>query len=88
MEIVHTTHLYEWDEIDNIWVVEIDGLFYVVRGDDVKGQVSSVLPADQPASGGCWIGRTSEAGVKYVATGRSRKNAMAALRRLKKNPYS
>lgn len=52
---------------------EIDGLWYIYR--TYGNQVFSCLPADSPDNG-CWVSGTSDAGIKYVAKGRSFNSAM------------
>lgn len=66
------------------------GKVHVVRivGNDVAGhEVRSVMPWDQPAGGGTWTHRWSNAddgaeAIRYVSTGRSYDHAMRTLRRM------
>ena len=74
MEIVRTG--------DRLAVVKINGRYYVVRIHN--GQVYSVVPNDMPDGGGQWVARATEKGVKYVARGRSRSNAMSWFRKIEK----
>lgn len=57
-------------------IIELDGLFYVVRVSQ-GGQFESCLPAD----GRPWFARCTEAGLRYVTAGRGRKIAMAQWRK-------
>jgi len=63
-------------------VVEVNGSYYVVNINRQKGQVQSTMPSDMPRDGGTWFAGFSDDGVKYVSSARTRKAAMAGLRRL------
>ena len=65
-------------------VVEIDGYFYVIEIDHDSHQVKSHLPSDMPDGGGCWFAGISDAGVRYVASPRTRHGAMSGYYRMKK----
>ena len=74
---------YGWDAVASIGdtcVFELDGLYYVVEVGNY--QVKSV-GADNPRDGGRWFaGGVSSKSIRYVARGRSRRAAIAMLRRV------
>ena len=62
-------------------IIEQDGLFYVVNVDGTHYNFRSALPSDMPVGGGCWAANWTEAGLQYVAKGRTKTAAYSQWRR-------
>ena len=62
-------------------MIELEGLYYIVRVDGRSYQFVSALPCDMPSNGGWWCSGWTEGGLKYVASGRSRAAANAQWRK-------
>lgn len=62
-------------------IIELDGLYYIVKVDRQAKEFQSVLPCDLHPDGGGWLSRWTGAGLRYVASGRSRNAAMAQWRK-------
>lgn len=71
------------EEERGIALVELNGLFYVVRYDEERGQFQSVIQPDSPPEMGCaWIASATNEGLVYVAGGRTRATARRWFRRM------
>lgn len=62
-------------------MIELEGKFYIVYVDGKSYQFQSAIPADAEIHGGTWVAPWTEAGLMYVASGRSRAAANAQWRR-------
>lgn len=56
------------------------GLYHVVELDETRGQVKSIMASDMPKTG-CWFGRNTDSGIKYVSKGRSWAGALSGWKR-------
>ena len=57
--------------------------YYVVRWDEYHAQVTSCVPNDYPPYSGTWFaGGRSAGAIQYVASGRTRTNAIKWFRKL------
>lgn len=64
-------HIVREDDLGHA-MIEMDGLYYIVKVDRKAKEFQSALPSDCHADGGVWLSRWTGAGLRYVASGRSR----------------
>ena len=62
-------------------IIDLDGLYYIVKVDLQAKEFQSVLPSDMHPDGGGWLAKWTGDGLRYVASGRSRSAAMAQWRK-------